>query len=292
MSFKKITVVTPCFNSARFIEDTILSILNQHYPALEYIIIDGGSKDGTVEIIRKYEKYLAYWVSELDAGMYHAIQKGFEKSTGEIMAWLNSDDLYHEKSLFLVNNIFNDNPDVDWITGIPSLFNKDGYCVKVIQGRNWSKSRFWLKDYKWIQQESVFWRRSLWVKSGEYVNTDYKYASDLELWFRFFQFANLYKVETVLAGFRNHGFQLSLIHSKEYDNEALQIYKSYPPSSAELPRFYSLKPIWRFRNFLFNCDILPAKYLGMTLTKIIDLFHRFPSEIGYNFESRLWEKRR
>lgn len=290
MNYKKITIVTPSFNSVRYLEATIQSILSQNYPELEYIIIDGGSKDGTVEIIKKYEKHLAYWVSEPDQGMYYAIQKGFKKSTGEIMAWLNSDDKYHNNSLQIVNSVFNDNPDVEWIVGMPTIYNKDGLCVKVMKGRGWSKSRFWLKDYKWIQQESVFWRRSLWERSGSAINTKYRYASDLELWFRFFQYAKLYEVETVFAGFRKHGFQLSFVNEEEYNKEAVEIFKSYPPCSSDLPRIYSLKPFWKFRNILIKSKFKQASYLGLILTRLIDVFHKYPSKIMYNFDEEKWQK--
>ena len=88
----KISVVTPNFNGARFLERTILSVIKQNYSSLEYIVIDGGSTDGSIEIIKKYEKYITYWESSQDNGMYHAIQKGFNKSSGEVMTWINSDD--------------------------------------------------------------------------------------------------------------------------------------------------------------------------------------------------------
>ena len=106
MNYPKISIVTPSFNQGIFLEATIQSVLNQNYPNLEYIVIDGGSTDNSVKIIKKYEKYLSYWVSESDRGQSHAINKGFTISTGEIMGWLNSDDLYTSGALNHVANVF------------------------------------------------------------------------------------------------------------------------------------------------------------------------------------------
>lgn len=286
---KRITIVTPTFNSSRYLEETILSIISQDYPDLEYIIIDGGSTDGTLDIIKKYQQVITYWISEPDNGMYHAIQKGFSRSTGEIMAWLNSDDKYHKNSLHIVNQIFTDLPDINWIVGMPSLFNENGSCVKITQGRGWSKSRFWLKDFKWIQQESVFWRRSLWDKAGSSLSSSYQYAGDFELWCRFFQFAELYSVGTALAGFRKHGVQLSSIHAGEYNQEADEIYKLLRPASSERIRFYCLKPLWRLRSLLLKIRWLPVKCIVLILTNIIDMLNSYPVQIDYDFKDGKWK---
>ena len=113
----RVSIVTPSYNQAAYIEETIRSVLLQGYPNLEYIIIDGGSKDGSVDIIRKYEPWLAYWSSEPDKGQGHAISKGFEKATGEIFGWLNSDDAYCRGTLELVCRLFLNRPNVGLLYG-------------------------------------------------------------------------------------------------------------------------------------------------------------------------------
>ena len=113
----KISVITPSYNQADFLEETILSVLNQNYPNLEYIIIDGGSTDRSVEIIKKYEKHLSYWVSEKDDGQSHAINKGLQHATGEIICWLCSDDLHVSDTLYTVAELFRLNPEIALLHG-------------------------------------------------------------------------------------------------------------------------------------------------------------------------------
>jgi glycosyltransferase involved in cell wall biosynthesis len=202
MSYPRISIVTPSYNQAQYLEKTIQSVLDQGYPNLEYIIMDGGSTDGSAEIIRKYEKHLAYWESQKDQGQYHAIQKGFEKSSGEIMAWINSDDVYHSKSLFTVAEIFSTFPEVSWITGNVCFVDEDDRMVRSYNTRKWSKLNVLNGEYVWIQQESTFWKRSLWNKAGGSVNLQLNYAADFELWMRFFRFEKLYTAEALLGAFR------------------------------------------------------------------------------------------
>src|SRR6266849_8736336 len=114
-SLPKISLITPVFNSARYIEQTIRSALSQNYPNLEYFIIDGGSTDGSIDIIRKYESQISGWLSEPDKGMYDALNKGFARTTGEIMGWINSGDLLHTNGLFVVGNVFSCFADVEWL---------------------------------------------------------------------------------------------------------------------------------------------------------------------------------
>jgi glycosyltransferase involved in cell wall biosynthesis len=222
-----ISIVTPSFNQGQFLEECIDSILSQNYPNLEYVIMDGGSTDNSVEIIRKYERYLTYWQSKPDKGQYDAINEGFKKTTGEIMAWLNSDDKYHHHAFFKVAYLFGKHRDMEWVTGRPTIWEKDGGMEYVLSEflPAFSRERYLKKDFKstFIQQESTFWRRSLWEKAGGMIRTDLNYAGDLELWVRFFRSAQLFTADTLLAGYRKHGNQKAVLAMDKYIEEAEKI---------------------------------------------------------------------
>lgn len=204
IDWPKITLVTPVLNAARYIEEAIRSVVYQGYPNLEYLIVDGGSTDGTVEIVRKYEQYLAWWVSEPDQGLYPALNKGFARSSGEIMGWINGTDMLHVGSLFVIGSVFRTFPQVEWITGTATFFNEQGMPTVVRPLQRWSRIRFLANGNRYIQQESTFWRRSLWEKAGGYVDASLKLFSDCELWARFFRYASLYTVGTLIGGYRCH----------------------------------------------------------------------------------------
>lgn len=222
--YPKISIVTPSYNQGQYIEETILSVIGQNYPNLEYIIIDGGSTDNSVEIIKKYEKHLAYWVSEPDGGMYEAIQKGFAKSTGEIMAWINSDDMLHPKGLFSISEIFYNFPEVKWIHAALTGFDEQGRTIGIGTAINWSKYKFYLDHFGGIQQENSVWRRSLWEQVGACMDLTYKYAGDYELWSRFFRHSQPLRADILFGGFRiRREGQLSKIYQKEYLKESAEI---------------------------------------------------------------------
>jgi len=214
-AWPKISLVTPVFNSARYLEATIRSVLSQNYPNLEYIIVDGESSDGSLDIIRRYESDLHAWISEPDRGMYDAINKGFARSSGEIMGWISATDLLHAGSLFVVGGVFRTFPQVEWITGRPTGFNDDGMAVEFLNLRRWSRWPFLAGANRYIQQESTFWRRSLWDRAGGRVDDSRRSASDFELWVRFFRYAQLYSVDALIAGFRSHPDSLGLQNLEE-----------------------------------------------------------------------------
>lgn len=242
--FPKISIVTAVYNGADFIEQTIKSVLEQNYPNLEYIIVDGGSTDGTTEIIRKYSDKLAWWVSEKDDGLYSAVQKGFEHSTGEIMAWINSDDYYSKHCFKTVAEIFSENSKIEWLTGFSIHYDEKDRIIDAWRSRDFTRLDFLMGDYKYVQQESTFWRRTLWEKAGGRL-AKYRLAGDFELWLRFSRYAQLYCVNSYFAGFRVRSKnQLSLDGRNEYLAEAADAIAKEKPSEMEKKAIKKIK-FWR-----------------------------------------------
>ena len=219
----KITLVTAVYNGEEYLEQTIVSIVGQGYPNLEYIIVDDGSTDSTVEIIRKYERQVTCWFSQEKRGLYAALNAGFARSTGVIMGWLNANDKLHTCGLFVVGSVFSAFPEVEWITGRPTVFNDQGMTVEVQEVPRWSRTRFLAGANRHIQQESTFWKRELWVRAGGALSTEYRAEGDFELWTRFFRYAKLYPVDALIGGWRFHPNSLSHADVGLYDRNCDEI---------------------------------------------------------------------
>lgn len=207
----KITIVTPVFNCAKYLEQTIESVLNQTYKNIEYIIIDGGSTDGSLDIIKKFSKKICYYLSEKDNGMYDAIYKGFEMSSGKYLAWLNADDMYFkdsiEKSIYMME--YNS---YEWVVGITSILDDQNFLKNRIL---YHYPNFIIKNglmtpcyWGYIPQESTIFTKNLYVKSGK-INKKFKYAGDFDLWRRFSNYTNLISIDQTIGIFRKRKGQIS-----------------------------------------------------------------------------------
>ena len=219
----KITLVTAVYNGEEYLEATIRSIVNQGYPNLEYIVVDDGSTDGTVGIIRKYEREMSCWFSQTNQGLFAALNAGFARSTGEIMGWLNSSDMLQVNGLFTVGSIFRELREVEWITGRPTKISATGMTIDVLPIPRWSRGRFLAGANKYVQQESTFWRRRLWEKAGGYVDPAYRAEGDFELWVRFFRHARLHSVNALIGGYRLHDGALSASNMERYNRNCDEI---------------------------------------------------------------------
>jgi glycosyltransferase involved in cell wall biosynthesis len=242
----KVSIVTPSFNQGRFLEDCLHSILDQNYPDLEYFVMDGGSTDGSPEIIRRYAGRLTGWRSHPDAGHMAAVQEGFERSDGEVMGWLNSDDMLAPWALRTVAEVFRLFPEVQWLTSMyPMIMREDGLVTGARRSEGFNARAFyrgrnapfnpWFYSCM-IQQESTFWRRGLWEKAGAHVDAGLRVAGDFELWSRFFEHADLYALGVPLGIFR---FQRGSFTANEWEaymevcRRVLAKFQRRPPSKTE-----------------------------------------------------------
>ncbi len=206
VSFKKISIITPSFNQGHFLEQTIDSVLSQNYPSLEYMVIDGGSTDNSLQIIKKYEKHLKFWVSERDRGQSHAINKGFLHCTGDIVNWLNSDDYYEPETFNRVNVYFQQN-DIDILLGKSIIFTDGRPENTVAKGGNVFASLEQTIGDSLIDQPSAFFTQEAF--NAVYpVNEKLNYLMDRELWIRYLLKNGLdkvLKVDETFVNFRLHG---------------------------------------------------------------------------------------
>ena len=231
----KISLVTPCCNAERYIDETILSVITQKGDfEVEYCIVDGGSTDGTLEIIERFkkmidsgvfiprcQKFSLSYISEPDTGMYDAIVKGFRMVTGDIVAYINSDDYYQPNAFSTVTEIFERYPDVEWLTGMHLFYNDKGSITRswlpFKYDRDWIQKGMYGTILPFVEQEATFWRRKLLDVVDFQRLRECKLAGDFYLWYEFCQHTDLYIVNSCLGGFRFSSNQLSKELDKYYE---------------------------------------------------------------------------
>lgn len=246
----KFSIITPSFNQVRYLETTLRSVLENEGVDIEYIVIDGGSTDGSVDVIKKYADRLAYWCSEPDGGQYEAINKGFRHATGDILAWINSSDYYLPWTLPTVLEVFENFPETQWIAslrqlcvdgksrysnlGVRSGFSRNAMSL----GYHGSRERPYF-----IQQETCFWTRALWEKIGGKIPSTYRFAADFHLWSLFFEHSPLTGLDCPLAAFRYHVSQRSQVSNYMEEVEAilteLRECTEVPPHNQIVPIVYT-----------------------------------------------------
>lgn len=233
----RISLVTPNLNYHKHIRSTLDSVIRQAYPNLDYIVVDGGSTDGSLEIVDDFSSAGVRCLVKAGLDQYESINLGFEMTSGEIMGWINSDDISLPWTLRVVAEIFSTFPQLDWIMGAPAVI-QGGAVQKVGPARPFFREALQLCLYEGgdtfgiVQQESCFWRRSLWEKAGP-LRPDIGMAADFELWSRFARHAELVACEALLGGFSNHGKNRSIVGYEEYRRSIAGVVDRLPSQELE-----------------------------------------------------------
>jgi len=270
-----LSIITPSFNQARYLERTIQSVTNQGIGALEYIIIDGGSTDGSLEIIHKYEPILAGWVSEADNGQAEAINKGLRRVSGEIIAWLNSDDIYLPGGLETVLEVMGGHPEWGLVFGDVMAVDEEGEAINMLRYGDWGLEE--LMRFQIIGQPAVFFRREVLKKSG-FLDPSFHYLLDHQLWLRMAQLTTPHYIPRPLAGARYHTNAKNIIHAERFGGEALRLaaWMADQPGLAQLYQ-KNQRQIWAGAYCINGRYLSEAGKPGLAMSSYLRSFFRHPA---------------
>jgi glycosyltransferase involved in cell wall biosynthesis len=215
-----VTIVTPSYNQVHFLEATLRSVLEQDYPNIEYLVVDGASTDGSVEVVRRYEDRLAWWVSEKDSGQSEAINKGLRRARGELVGWLNSDDLYLPGAISAVVTAFQSHPEAGLLYGDALAIDADGKSFNLMRARQYTLTD--LMAFQIICQPAAFMRRSV-LEQVNYLNPAYQLLMDNLLWMCMAQKAPIVYEPQTWAAARYHDRAKNRTRGAEYGREAKKL---------------------------------------------------------------------
>ncbi len=233
-SFPKISIITPSYNQVDYLEETICSVLDQNYPNLEYIIIDGGSTDGSVEVIKKYENSLAYWVSEKDAGQVDAINKGLRLATGDWVGWQNSDDIYYPRAFEMIAEQIEKCPNADLIVGDMNIIDKYGKEIRDVCYVTPTYNSLRAEGMV-ISNQASFWRREIHKEVG-FLSQEYNCSFDFDWFLRVLKGRKACHIPQKLGAFRIHDKAKTSILTSRFSDENKMILKGIEVSYIE--RYY------------------------------------------------------
>lgn len=234
----RVSIITPSYNQAKYLEQTIQSVLNQNYAALEYILIDGGSDDGSLEIIKKYQDKFAYWISEKDGGQAEAINKGFARATGEVVAWLNSDDYYLPDAVSSAAKVFAENPEVVFVYGNMLAVDAQGKTFNALTYKQLTLAD--LLCFQIIGQPAVFMRRSALQKTSG-LDVSFHFLLDHLLWIQLAQRGKVLHVNQTWSAARYHAEAKNRAKAAEFGAEAFRILQAAQADAALAPVLAKVK---------------------------------------------------
>ena len=249
-SLPRVSIVTPSFNQAQYIESTIQSVLVQDYPQIEYLIVDGSSTDDTVDIIKKYQGQLAWWVSEKDQGQTDAINKGFARASGDILAWINSDDTYEPGAVRLAANYLMEHPEVGMVYGDCNFINAEGRVIGRFASAQ-TNYRMLRQGYVHIPQQTMFFRGELWRQVGP-LDPSFYFAMDYDLWTRISARTGIKYIPQTWANFRLHTTGKTIVADDRCWPEMIRVHYRDGGSffSIIVAKYYIrrlIAPLWNWR---------------------------------------------
>ncbi len=265
----KLSIVTPSFNQARFIEETILSVRRQSYPNIEHIIVDGGSTDGTLEILRKYNHLI--WISEPDKGQSDALNKGFQRATGDIIGWLNADDTYQQNAVETVLDFFSEHPEVAMVYGYVNIVDENGEVIRTRYSPDFDLGLLIRGGHCYVQPVTFF-RRVAFDEVG-YLDTSFHEAMDYEFFIRVGQRFQVKRIPKILGNYRTHS------QSKTFSGSTRE--RGRRERDEILRRYASLGLSTSPRIVTFLKDRLVMKYY-----KYYGGFRSFPNLVSYYLKHR------